>query len=79
MVLCLFNVKNFGISQTQYQEETQAKLKLVNRIRALDDDKANLEEQIEEEEEARKGVEKQLQAANHAVRYLIVLNIGKGS
>ena len=49
------------------QEETQAKLKLTNRIRALDDDRANLEEQLEEEEEARKAVEKQLQTANHAV------------
>jgi len=53
--------------QTQGQEETQAKLKLANRIRALDDEKASLEEQLEEEEEAKKAVEKQLQAANQAV------------
>ena len=39
----------------------------MSRIRNLDDERANLEEQLEEEEEGRKAVEKQLQAANHAV------------
>ena len=53
--------------QSQYEDEAQAKAKLVTRLRSLDDERASIEEQLEEEEEARKAVEKQLQTANHAV------------
>ena len=33
----------------------------------LDDDKTSLEDQLEEEEESKKAIEKQLHLANHAV------------
>ena len=56
------------VLQNQYQEESQAKLKLINRVRTLDEEKASLEEQLEEEEEAKKAIEKQLQQANYSVR-----------
>lgn len=48
-------------------------MKLASRIRALDEDKAALEEQLEEEEEAKKAIEKQLANANHTVSCLTEL------
>lgn len=45
------------------QEETRQKLSQSSRLRQLEDDQNSLREQLEEEEEAKKNVEKQLQAA----------------
>lgn len=47
------------------------KVKLISRNRNLEDEKASLEEQLEEEEEARKTMETKLQQANHAVKIFV--------
>lgn len=47
--------------QELLQEETRQKLSQGSRLRQLEDEQNNLREQLEEEEEAKKNVEKQLQ------------------
>lgn len=49
------------------QEETRQKLSQSSRLRQLEDEQINLREQLEEEEEAKKNVEKQLQVAQAQV------------
>ena len=46
----------------------QAKLKLISRNKQLEDAKSSLEEQLEEEEESKRTLEKQFQQANYAVK-----------
>lgn len=50
------------------QEETRQKLSQGSRLRQLEDEQTSLREQLEEEEEARKNVEKQLQVTQAQVR-----------
>lgn len=50
------------------QEETRQKLSQGSRLRQLEDEQTSLREQLEEEEESRKNVEKQLQVAQSQVR-----------
>lgn len=46
--------------QEVLQEETRQKLALNTRLRQLEDDQNSLKEQLEEEEEAKRNLEKQL-------------------
>lgn len=50
------------------QEETRQKLSQGSRLRQLEDEQTSLREQLEEEEEAKKNVEKQLQMTQAQVR-----------
>lgn len=54
-LLCLFQ-------QTQLEEETRQKLALSSRLRQLESEKEALQEQVEEEEEAKKNLDKQIVA-----------------
>ena len=54
--------------QELLQEETRQKLNLSGRIRQLEEDKSTLQEQQEEDEEARKNLEKQLHSLQAQVR-----------
>lgn len=47
-------------TQTQLEEETKHKLSLQLKLKQLESDKEALQEQIEEEEEAKRGFEKQV-------------------
>lgn len=58
--------------QELLQEETRQKLSLGTRLRQLEDEQNNLREQLEEEESAKKNVEKQLQTVQAQVKYLIL-------
>lgn len=49
------------------EEETRQKLALSTRIRQLEDEQNNLKEMLEEEEESKKNVEKQLHTAQAQV------------
>lgn len=51
--ICLFQ-------QTQLEEETRQKLALSSRLRQLESEKEALQEQVEEEEEMKKNLEKQV-------------------
>lgn len=53
--------------QELLQEETRQKLSASSRLRQLEDEQNNLREQLEEEEEAKRNVEKQLQMAQGQV------------
>lgn len=53
--------------QELLQEETRQKLSASSRLRQLEDEHNNLREQLEEEEEAKRNVEKQLQTAQGQV------------
>lgn len=48
------------VIQELLQEETRQKLNLSSRIRQLEEERNSLQEQQEEDEEARKNLEKQL-------------------
>lgn len=50
------------------QEETRQKLSINTRMRQLEDEQNNLKEQLEEEEEAKRNLEKQLVAAQAQVQ-----------
>lgn len=50
----------FGETQAALEEETKQKLALSSKLRQLESDKEALQEQIEEEEEAKKNLEKQV-------------------
>lgn len=50
----------FTEAQTALEEETKQKLALSSKLRQLESDKEALQEQMEEEEEARKNIEKQV-------------------
>lgn len=50
----------FIVIQELLQEETRQKLNLSSRIRQLEEEKNALQEQQEEDEEARKNLEKQM-------------------
>lgn len=50
--------------QTQLEEETRQKLALSSRLRQLESEKEALQEQVEEEEEAKRNLEKQILAAS---------------
>lgn len=56
------------IQKELLQEETRQKLSQSSRLRQLEDKHNSLREQLEEEEEAKKNVEKQLQIAQAQVR-----------
>lgn len=61
-------VSNSTCSQQELlQEETRQKLSQVTKLRQLEDEQNSLREQLEEEEEAKKNVEKQLQMAQAQV------------
>lgn len=49
-----------AVIQELLQEETRQKLNLSGRIRQLEEERNSLQEQQEEDEEARKNLEKQL-------------------
>lgn len=49
-----------AVIQELLQEETRQKLNLSSRIRQLEEERNSLQEQQEEDEEARKNLEKQL-------------------
>lgn len=55
------------------KDETSAKLKFASENRALNEHNASLEEQLEEEEERRLAVEKQLTTAQITVSIVIIL------
>lgn len=63
--LCCFEIWYF--QKELLQEETRQKLSQSTRLRQLEDEQINLREQLEEEEEAKKNVEKQLQVAQAQV------------
>ena len=48
------------IIQAQLEEETRQKLSLSSRLRQIESEKEALHEQLEEEEEAKKNLEKQV-------------------
>lgn len=48
------------LQQEVLQEETRQKLSMGSRLRQMEDEQNNLREQLEEEEESKKNVEKQL-------------------
>lgn len=66
LLLFFMSVQLGGINQIDcffqelLQEETRQKLNLSSRIRQLEEEKNALQEQQEEDEEARKNLEKQL-------------------
>ena len=49
------------------QDETRQKLSLQSKLRAAQDDKERLEERVEEEEESKRAMEKQIQDLNQKV------------
>lgn len=49
------------------EEETRQKLALSTRLRQMEDEQNNLKEMLEEEEESKKNVEKQLYTAQAQV------------
>ena len=54
-------------SQDISQEETRQKLALQSRLRQAEDEKESAMERLEEEEEAKKGLERQVQDLNQKV------------
>lgn len=60
--------KQMSPTQELLQEETRQKLNLSSRIRQLEEEKNALQEQQEEDEEARKNLEKQLLTLQAQVR-----------
>lgn len=61
-----------SLKQELLQEETRQKLSLGTRMRQLEEEQNNLKEQLEEEEEAKRSVEKQLQVAQAQVKHIDV-------
>lgn len=61
-VFCLF-------FQGLLQEETRQKLALSSRLRHFEDEQNRLKELLEEEEEGKKSVEKQLQSSQAQVMF----------
>lgn len=59
-----------SFQQELLQEETRQKLSLGTRLRQIEDEQNNLREQLEEEEEAKRNVEKQLQTAQAQVKLM---------
>lgn len=60
--------KTLWLLQELLQEETRQKLSHSTRLRQLEDEQNNLREQLEEEEESKRNVEKQLQMVQAQVR-----------
>lgn len=58
--------------QELLQEETRQKLSQSTRLRQQEDELCNLREQLEEEEESKRNVEKQLQMVQAQVIYMNV-------
>lgn len=56
-------------SQEQLQEETKTKLALSSRLRQLESERENLQEQLDEEEEGKKNLEKQLAIVSTQVKF----------
>ena len=54
-------------SQETSQEETRQKLALQSKLRQVEDEKESLHERVEEEEEARKALERQVAELNQKV------------
>ena len=69
-MLCyiLFSFTYCCVQQELLQEETRQKLSQSTRLRQLEDEHNGLREQLEEEEEAKRNVEKQLQMVQAQVR-----------
>lgn len=63
-------------AQELLQEETRQKLALNSRLRSIESEKENLVEQVEEDEEARKSLEKQIASLSQQVchPYWLILN-----
>lgn len=55
-------VCRFAALQALLQEETRQKLTLSTRLKQLEDEQHNLREMLEEEEESKKNLEKQVSA-----------------
>lgn len=53
--------------QEQLQDETRQKLALSTRLRQLESERESLQEQLDEEEETKKNLEKQLAVINTQV------------
>lgn len=58
-----------SFQQELLQEETRQKLSINTRMRQLEDEQNNLREQLEEEEEAKKNIERQLQTVQSQVKH----------
>lgn len=67
---------DFHFLQELLQEETRQKLNLSSRMRQLEEEKNALQEQQEEDEEARKNLEKQMLTLQAQVRQGYVLVYG---
>lgn len=59
---------DFGLQQELLTEETRQKLQFSTKLRQAEDDKNNLQEQLEEEMEAKRSVEKHVSTLNIQVR-----------
>lgn len=69
----MLRLPQLTVVQELLQEETRQKLNLSSRIRQLEEERNSLQEQQEEDEEARKNLDKQLltlqaQVGNHYVK-----------
>lgn len=60
LLIWLISVCSLSLHQELLQEETRQKLSLSTRLRQLEDEQNNLKEMLEEEEESKKNVEKQV-------------------
>lgn len=57
------------------QEETRDKLALNSRLRQIESEKQTLQDQLEEEEEAKRNLEKQLSVLNVQVCYSQIFHL----
>lgn len=62
--------------QELLSEETRQKLNLSGRLRQLEEDRNSLVEQLEEETEAKRAVERQVSSLNMQVSYFTVSSVG---
>lgn len=60
LLIWLISVCSLPLHQELFQEETRQKFALSTRLRQLEDEQSNLREMLEEEEESKKNVEKQV-------------------
>lgn len=61
-----------SFQQELLQEETRQKLSVNTRLRQLEDEQNNLKEQLEEEEEAKRNVERQFQTVQAQVKHRLL-------
>lgn len=60
--------------QELLQEETRQKLSLSTKLKQMEDEKNSFKEQLEEEEEAKRNLEKQIATLHAQVRYRLPLD-----